>query len=644
MILWAIIAACGSADKASSTADNVSSSTEEDSEPDTAPETTEPLDSGSPEDTGEPPVQLEEGVAFIRAELSPPFEHGNAAWAGVALLDYDADGWLDIYLTNGESQPNALYRNEGNGRFQNVANQTGTAIMERSGPVTAGDLDNDGDTDLVVGIECSLGTLQTDGSSLGDGSTVVLLNDGMGQFTRTQLVLSDAIEARGYCPVSLDLVDINGDGILDLSSSNGIDPDQVYPWKFGLTAPEALDHIILGDGHGSFSEPVEITPPDIVAIPFPDNPDRCEDGCATTTFVSAFIDLNQDGRVDRISGEGGRPLQVFIQQTDGSLAYTDAMSHSGLGQWMGFATADFDGDGDLDIYSTNQGLSPLVAGYDNIPPAVEASRWVNPFHSIFEWDESGILWERPDWPTAIDRPQAADSYVPFVDPGTGEMDNGDWFPLEGLARFSWGWGAVALDADLDGWTDVAFTGNNCAAPMSIIWDETKGAGPGGLLLNNAGSGFTEAIVDWEIPNLDEEGRYQDGRGIATGDLNNDGIADLVFANRSYNPTQSDPLAQEPGIPHVWLSKPRDGQWLRIDLEGTQSNKDAIGSRVTIDLGTHLLGRVLGAGGATNSANERTILVGTGTVDTVDLRVDFPSGETVEMNDVAVNQTVRVVEP
>ena len=596
-------------------------------------------------DTGAAPAPLAEGIAFQRAELRPPFAHGNAAWAGVALLDYDDDGWLDIYFTNGESQPNALYRNLGNGTFEDVAAETNSAIMLRSGPVTSGDIDNDGDPDLVIGIECSLGTLDTDGTSLGDGGTMVLLNSGDGRFDQHRLTFTDEIEDRGYCPSSLDLVDINGDGILDLSSSNGIDPDQVYPWKFGLVAPEAVDHMMLGDGTGQFPTPVEVVdPPNLMSISFPEEPERCIKGCATTTFVSAFLDINEDGRLDRISGEGGRPLQVFLQDEDGVMAYAEEMVTSGLGQWMGMAVADFDADGDLDLYSTNQGLSPLVVGYDNIPPELSPGDWVNPFHTLFERAEDGSLIERPDWPTDIDTAQAADGYIPFVDPETGEPVHEAWFPLEGLQRFSWGWGAAALDVNLDGWTDIAFTGNNCAAPMSIIWDEQRGAGPGGLLINHNGERLEEAIVDWEIPNTDAMGRYQDGRGIAVGDLNNDGAPDLVFANRSYNPTQSDPLAQRAGTPLVWLSKPRDGGWLRIDLEGTISNRDAIGSIASVDLGSHTVTRVLGPGGGTNSSSERVIMVGTGEAETVDVVVRFPSGATVELLDVTTRQTIQVVEP
>lgn len=599
-------------------------------------------DTGSDTGLGDP--ILEGGVAFWEADLVPPFQHGNAAWSGVALLDYDADGWLDMYMTNGQSQPNSLYRNQGNGRFIDMAVAAGVNFSDRMGPVTSGDIDNDGDPDLVVGIECSLGTLGTDGFSLGDGGLAVLLNLGDGTFLRNEVELPMEVAERGMCPISLELGDINGDGFLDLASNNGNDPDQVYPWKYGIMTPEAIDLILLGDGSGSFTTEVEI----IEGIRDPDplegrsSMEQCVDGCSSTTFVSAFLDVNEDGRLDRISGEGGRPLQVFLQNSDGSLERDDSRVSAGMGQWMGLAIADFDGDGDMDIYSTNQGLSPLIAGYDNIPRA-EGIAWANPFHNVFVRNDDQTYTERHDWPTEITVPQGVDRLIPdFFGPDRGTF--GHWFPLEGLRRLPWGWGAVSLDANLDGWPDVAFTGNNCSAPMAIIWDENRGAGPGGLLLNQNGEGFYDAIHDWEISNVDNEGRYQDGRGIATGDLNNDGVPDLVFMNRSYNPTQSDPLAQEYGVPHVWLSKPREGNWLRVDLEGTTSNRDAIGSVVSVDLGGRTVKSILGAGGATNSASERTLLFGTGEATSVDILVTFPSGVTTTVEGVAVNQSISVVEP
>ena len=635
-------------------------------------------DSDDPMDESSEWPAVTEGLSFDEAVLMPKFLHGNAAWAGVALLDYDADGWLDIFFTNGRGQPTALYRNLGGTHFRDVGAEVGAALNDQVGSAAAGDIDNDGDPDLVLGIECSWGTLDTDGGSRGDGSVLLLRNNG-GQFEQISVPLSESTSVRGVCPSSVSLFDADNDGWLDIVVDSGIDPDALFPWKFGHVDEEAVDVLLFGNGDGTFGREQMVPPsaPEQTSGDMP-SPDQ-----STTTFISAFMDVDGDGRIDRLAGEGGRVLAAFTLDDAGEFVFmSDAAPTSGLGQWMGMAVADFNGDGRLDVYATNQGLSPLIVGYDNLiefdkpdgdpdgedvplddfddpfgeppldPPGSGSGLddpfpdldWLNPFHSVFLYTEGEGLVERYDWPTVMPFSTAADAYEPPYREWLEDVQSPHWYPLDNLQRQPWGWAAVALDADLDGWTDVAFTSNNCAAPMSIIWDEARGAGPGGLLLNQGGAGFYDAVIDWDLANVDAQGRYQDGRGLAVGDLNNDGMADLVFANRSYNPTQSDPLAQVAGIPRVLLSKPRDGNWLRIDLEGTVSNRDAIGAVVTVDLGDRSVVRMLGAGGATSSSNERTVLLGTAQSEVVDLHVLFPSGTEAWLVGVSVNQAITLVEP
>jgi hypothetical protein len=586
----------------------------------------DPIDTGSPPDEEDPELAPLPGLTFDRAALSPPFQHRNAVWAGVSLLDFDDDGWLDIFMPNGLGGTDALYRNLGNGTFEDVAAAAGVDSMAENGASVAGDIDNDGDTDLVVVTVCSTGTYNEEGLRINDGDKLLYHNNGDGTFRQVALNVPEVEREEDsllrVCTTSLTLVDWNQDGFLDLSMANHIDPDVLPPWVFGKTDPLAKNAILLNDGTGNFGAVKE---------------ERADDFNFYVSFVTAFFDLDQDGKPDMLQGQGGGNIEVVIQGEDAAVGDWDlGWSSSGRGLWMGLAVADYDGDGDLDVYGTNQGLSVYMAGYDNTKTEVDT---VLPdphvWHAMMLNDGESL---RPaDWPVEADHLLAGDLF----DALSGGKE--EWIGPTGLARYPWAWGAVALDANADGWMDVAFAGNNSSPPMTIIWDEEHGAGPGGLLLNTAGEGFQDVTWEWDVPNVDEQGRYQDGRGIATGDLNNDGYADLVIANRSYNSSQSDPLAQEVGTPQVLLSHPREGNWIQIDPVGTTSNRDGIGSlvRITNDERTHLY--ILGAGGETNSSSERLLTVGVGTADVVDIEVSFPSGIKSTRMGVSTNQRIIVEE-
>ena len=590
--------------------------------------------------TPESQLMEPEQVRFDSAIFLPEFQHVNSVWAGVALLDYDNDGWLDIFLTNGNTHPDALYRNLGEGTFIDVSSEAGVDSLGESGAVAAGDLDNDGDTDLVVSEACQTGTRPEDGEATLDGVRKVLLNQGDGTFTThtVAIPLEDDADNRNYrCTTSVSLSDVDGDGYLDMVQSNAHDPDSAPPWVFDKYHPGGSNLVFYNNGEGDF----EHTSADLGD---------------EASFVAAHLDLDGDGTQDMLFGSSGHPLRAWTRDSSGELFENLAISDTGRGIWMGIAVADFDRDLSPDFYVTNQGLSPFFWGYDNLygyyPGAVVSApafddptsepsiqrEWVNPFHDMHSFDESGVLRPHPTWTLQAEQLLAGDL---FNDPTGGTYQT--WENPTGLGRQAWGWGVVALDANADGWMDVAWTGNSCDAPMTIIWDEESGAGPGGLLINNGGTGFIDRTWEAGIANVDSEGRYVDGRGVATGDLNNDGYADLVIANRSYNPSHTDPLAQVPGTPRIWLSQERSGNWLQIDLEGRFSNRDGIGSIIEIESEDQEWIHWFGAGGSTNSSSERLLTVGLGTTSKVDITVTFPTGIQVTETEVEANQRITIVE-
>ncbi len=584
-------------------------------------EDTAAFDSGSGGDgrpTADGPYAFDEGV------LEPPFQHAGAVWAGVALLDYDDDGWLDIFLTNGVGLPDALYRNLGDGTFLDVAAEAGVDSRRASGSVVAGDLDDDGDVDLVVGDACSTGSRAADGGPVYDGGKHIWLNQGDGTFAAGAFdVPAELAPALAQCTVSLTLGDFDEDGVLDLAQLDNVDPDTEPPWDFEKFSYGAYDMLWYGDGRGGFD----------AGAPLRD----------LGSFVAASFDATGDGHLDLVVGHSG--AGIYVQRRDPNRGPRDRTIdemavQSGQGLWMGLAVADLDGDGTLDLYATNEGLSPFMHGYDNRIELTPGA--IHPFHSVLLGDGGGRYQRPAAWPVQAPQVLAGDLYEGMDGRNAADTALMDWVGPEDLARYPWGWGVVPLDVDADGWTDIAWVGNNCTAPLDIIWDEARGAGPGALLINDGGTGFIDETASSGMANVDAAGRAVDGRGIATGDLNNDGYPDLVIANRTYNPALSDPLAQEPGGARVLLSRPRAGNWLQVRLVG-QAPRDPVGAVVRVDTGARQLVFPYAAGGATGSSSEHMVSIGLGPAEAVDVEVTFPGGGVLRRAGVAANQRIELTE-
>ncbi len=265
------------------------------------------------------------------AHRGPQFgKEGNVSffWNGAAVSDYDGDGWFDLFVPSQER--NFLYRNRGNGTFEEAAESAGLAQPPGGTGAVFFDADNDGDRDLLVAHPG-----WNDGDGVVGNSTQFHRNDGKGRFTNASAEAGFTELLCGFSPV---VADCNNDGWLDVFVCG-------YQ-KGGFTGPNSWvdatngtrNALYVNQGGGKFVDVAQ-------KVGFPTN---------RWTYAAAWHDYDDDGDQDLYVANDYGPKELW--RNDGNLEFTEisqALGVTDVGNGMGCAFADFDSDGDVDLYASN---------------------------------------------------------------------------------------------------------------------------------------------------------------------------------------------------------------------------------------------------------------------------------------------------
>jgi len=529
---------------------------------------------------------------FQSPDLSTPgarmFENTGG---GVAVFDFDRDGWPDLYFTQGSRWPgdsaggesgeeeamrDRLFRNNADGTFTDVTGSAGLGDDRFSQGVAVGDIDHDGWPDLYV---ANIG-----GNRLYRNNTDGTFDEwpigkrGSGDDWTTSCVVAD-IDGDGH----VDLYDVNyltGPGVFTrICQTQGV-PFACHPNEF----LGAQDRFWRGDGSGGFVDATR-------SAGFRSNDGSDGKGLGVVAARYGEFDAESGSGLGLFIANDAVANFLFVAGAEGvegvegvreqALLRGVAYDRDGRPQaCMGVAAGDADGDGRLDLFVTN-------------------------FYA-----ESNVLYRQGQ--------------------GQGQgVHFSDVTRMAGLREPGWrmlGFGTQFLDADLDGRLDLVIANGH-------VDDLSKLGQPYRMrhqVMHNVGGGrFVEIDAKGLGPFFEKELL---GRGLARGDLDRDGREDFVISHLD------DPVA-------VLVNRTeRAGNWLAVRLVARNSARDAIGAQVTVRTGSTKQVHQLTAGDGYQASNQRQLVIGLGGAQRVEeLTVSWPSGQTTRIESIEAGGEVVVIE-
>lgn len=497
---------------------------------------------------------------------------------GVALFDFDNDGRLDIFVTNGapltdptpkgtipqKTGPeywNRLYHQKADGSFEDVTEKAGLQGVGYGMGVAVGDYDNDGYEDLFV---------------TAYGGNRLYHNNGNGTFT--DVTETAGVGGSGWSS-SAAWVDLDNDGLLDLVVVRYV------TWDFS--------DIWCG-------------PPQPALRLY----------CHPDSFP---------------------PITLLAYHNDGNGHFTEVAQKIGLSKpakGLGIALADYDRDGHIDLYIANDSWPEFLfhnkgnGTFDEVGLAAEAAldgdgrTFAGMGVDFADYNNDGL-------PDLVVDDLANQMYALYLNNGDGTFNYASY--ATGISRMTLlhsGWGIRFVDYDNDGWKDILIAQGHDLDTIEKINPQLHYREPM-MLLRNTGKGFADVSAD-------SGGIFHEawvGRGMASGDIDNDGRIDAVVA------TNGGPL-------HIIHNEtPTSNHWLTLKLVGHRSNRDGIGAEVKLVTAKGPQWVTATTASSYLSSSDKRVHFGLGSESSAQsVEIRWPSGIVQTLKDVRGDQILQVDEP
>jgi hypothetical protein len=496
--------------------------------------------------------------------------------SGVALFDYDNDGRLDIFVVNGaplsdptptgaipqKSGPrywNRLYHQKPDSTFEDVTEKSGLQGTGYGMGVAIGDYDNDGFEDLYV---------------TAYGGNKLYHNNGDGTFM--DVTEKAGVGGSGWS-TSAAWVDLDSDGLLDLVVL------RYLRWDF--------DDIWCGErkeGHRAYCHP-----------------------------------------------DAYGAISPLVYHNDGNGHFTEISQKAGLdrpGKGLGIALADYDRDGHIDIFVANDSMPEFlyrnkgdgtfeeVALSSGVAVDGEGHTYAGMGVDFADYNNDGL-------PDLVVSDLASQMYALYKNNGDGTFTY-ESYP-SGIGRMTIGhsgWGLRFLDYDNDGWKDLLINQGHDLDTVQLNFPNLRYREPM-LLARNTGQKF----VDVSAQSGEIFQKAWVGRGLALGDIDNDGLLDAVVTGN------------DGALYALHNATPTQNHWLTLLLIGHKSNRDAIGAEVNIFTAKDSQIATVSTAGSYLSSSDKRVHFGLGTEKVATIEIRWPSGIRQTIKNVSADQILRIDE-